>query len=245
MTTAPTSVQPRGEHHRSHWILVAVLAFLLGGLAVALLYQFDVLGGSSTPTAATQGSGVPATQTREVASFQSVELAGGNNVVINVGEKQSVIVKGDDNLLSRVTTKVESGKLVIANKPGSLTAKSPMIVAVTVPTLSELTLAGGGNIVVSGLKAETLIVTLSGSGNVTGSGTARSLDVTLSGSGNAWFTQLPATDVHAVLSGSGTIRVTATKSLDAIVPGSGTITYSGHPQQVTKSVTGSGAITGS
>lgn len=45
------------------------------------------------------------------------------------------------------------------------------------------------------------------------------------------------------MSGSGTIFVTATKSLDGAVPGSGAIVYEGNPQDVTKSVTGSGAIT--
>lgn len=245
MTVAPTAVRPGREQHRFRWVLVVVLAFLLGGLAVALLYQFDVFGGSSSSTSGTEGSGVPATQTRSVSAFHGVELAGGNNVVIHVGGKQSVVVKADDNLLDRVTTKVQSGTLVIGNTPGGLTAKSPMSVVVSVPTLSEVTLAGGGNIVVSGIEAKSLTVTLSGGGNVTGSGTARSLAVTLSGSGNAWFTQLPADKVHAVLSGSGTIYVTATKSLDASVPGSGSIIYSGNPQHVTKSVTGSGAITGS
>ena len=88
-------------------------------------------------------------------------------------------------------------------------------------------------------------VTLSGSGNLTGSGTAETLRVTLSGSGNAWFTRLVADDVRAVLSGSGNIYVTANGSLDASVPGSGTIVYAGSPQEVTKSVTGSGVVTGS
>jgi hypothetical protein len=49
--------------------------------------------------------------------------------------------------------------------------------------------------------------------------------------------------VKAALSGSGNIFVTARKSLDASLPGSGTISYSGDPADVTKSVTGSGAIT--
>lgn len=190
MTVAPTSIQPRREHHRSRGVLFAVVAFVLGGLAVALLYQFDVLGGSS-PTSGTEGSGVPAAQTRAVAAFHSVELVGGNNVVIHVGAKQSVVVKADDDLLGHVTTTVKSETLVIGNTLGGLTTKSPMSVVVNVPTLSALTLAGGGNI---------------------------------------------------VLSGSGTIHVTATKSLDASVPGSGTIIYSGNPQDVTKSITGSGAI---
>ena len=241
MTVAPTSVHPRREQHRSRWVLVAILAFLLGGLAVALLYQSDVFGGSSNST--NEGSGVPATQVRNVAAFNSIELAGSNKLVIRIGEKQSVVVRADNNLLDRVTTEVRSGKLVIANTPGSFTPKSPMSVEVTVPTLNALTLAGGGNIVVNGINAENMTVTLSGGGNVTGSGTATSLEVTLDGSGNVWFTRVAAENVHAVLSGSGNIFVSATKSLDASVPGSGTITYAGNPQVVTKSVTGSGAIT--
>ena len=245
MTVATTSVRPRRERPRSRWVLGAILAFFLGGLAVAMLYELDVLGRSSSSTSGAEGSGVAATQTRDVAVFQSVELAGGNNVVIHVGGEQSVVVKADDNLLSHVTTEVESGALVIGNTPGSLTTKTPMSVEVTVPTLDALTLAGGGNIVVDGIEAESLTVALSGSGNVTGSGTATSLGVTLDGSGNVWFTRVAASNVHAVLSGSGNIFVTATKTLDASVPGSGTISYTGHPQAVTKSVTGSGEITGS
>jgi len=244
MTVAPTTIDSRRERSRSRWVLGVMLAFVLGGVAVALLYQLDVLGSSSS-SAATEGSGVPATQTRAVPAFHIVELAGGNNVVVHVGGEQSVVVEADDNLLNRVTTEVQSGTLVIGNTPGSIQTKSPMSVEVTVRTLDALTLAGGGNIVVTGIKAESLEVALSGSGNITGSGGATSLDVSLDGSGNAWFTRVAANHVHAVLTGSGNIFVTARKSLDASVPGSGTISYAGNPQDVTKSITGSGAITAS
>jgi hypothetical protein len=223
-------------------VSLAILAFLLGGLAVALLYELDVLGNSSN--SGSEGSGIAASQVREVPPFSSVELAGGNNVVIRAGEQQSVVVKADDNLLNRVTTHVKSGALVIGNTPGSLTARSPMSVEVSVPSLNALVLTGSGNIMVNGIKTESLTVTLSGSGNLFGSGAASSLDITISGVGNARFTQLVANNVDAVLSGSGAIFVTATKSLDASIPGSGTITYTGNPQDVTKSVTGAGAITG-
>ena len=242
MTVAPTSVHPVPEQHRSRWVLVALLAFLLGGLAVALLYEFDVFGGSSNSTA--EGSGVPATQVRDVAAFKTVELAGSNNVVIRVGEKQSVVVKGDDNLLDRVTTDVQSGTLVIGNTPGSFTTETPMSVEVSVPTLTALKLAGSGNIVVNGIETESLKVALPGSGTLTGSGSTTLLDVTVSGSGTVQFTQLVADNAQAVVSGSGSIFITATKSLDASVSGSGAILYSGNPQDVTKSVTGTGAITG-
>jgi hypothetical protein len=243
MTVAPTAVHTGQEHHRSRWVLVAILAVLLGGLAVALLYHFDVFGGSSNPT--TEGSGVPARQTRDVAAFNSVELAGSNDVLIRVGENQSVVVRADDNLLDRVTTEVQSGKLVIANTPGSFTTNTPMSVVVNVPTLSALTLTGSGNIVANGIHTDSFLVTLPGSGTLTGSGTAKRFDVTVGGSGTVHFTRLVANDVRAIVSGSGSIFITATKSLDASVSGSGAILYTGNPQDVTKSVTGNGAITGS
>jgi hypothetical protein len=52
-----------------------------------------------------------------------------------------------------------------------------------------------------------------------------------------------AVDVKAVVGGSGTVSVTASGSLDALVSGSGAILYAGNPVRVTKNVTGSGAIT--
>jgi hypothetical protein len=242
MTLAPTSVHPGREQHGSRWLLVAILAFCLGGLAVALLYHFDVFGGSGSSS--DEGSGVAATQVRHVRAFKGVELAGSNNVVVHVGEKQSVVVRADDNLLDRVTTEVQSGKLVVGNTPGSFTARSPMSVEVTVPALNALTLTGSGNIVFDGVNAESLEVTLPGSGTFTGSGTASRLHVTVSGSGTVEFTRLVANDVHAVVSGSGSIFVTATATLDASVSGSGAILYAGNPQEVTKSVAGTGSITG-
>jgi Putative auto-transporter adhesin, head GIN domain len=103
-----------------------------------------------------------------------------------------------------------------------------MSVEVNVLSLNTLALTGSGNIMVRGIKTESLTATLSGSGNLFGSGTANSLDIMLSGFGNARFTQLVANNVHAVVSGSGAVFVTATRSLDASVPGSGTVIYAGN-----------------
>jgi Putative auto-transporter adhesin, head GIN domain len=241
MTVAPTSVHHRGGRHGSVWML-AILAFGLGGLAVALLYHFDVFGSSSSSTA--EGSGVAATQVRHLPVFSSVELAGSNNVYISVGGKQAVVVRADDNLLDRVTTKVRSHNLVVANAPGNFTTESPMRVDVTVPTLAAVTLSGSGNVIVHGVQARELEVTLPGSGTLVGSGRATRFDITVSGSGTAHFTRLIANQVRALVSGSGSIFVTATTRLDATVTGTGAILYSGNPGRVTKHVTGTGAITG-
>ena len=70
-------------------------------------------------------------------------------MTVRVGGKQSVVVHGDDNLLSRITTRVRAGSLVIGNTSGSFTTKAPMSVDVTVPSLDALALSGSGVFVVT------------------------------------------------------------------------------------------------
>jgi Putative auto-transporter adhesin, head GIN domain len=188
------------------------------------------------------GSGTAAAQTRHLAAFSSVDLAGSNIVTVQAGRKQSVVIRADRNLLRRVTTQVHAGVLVIGTT-GSFPARRPVRVEISVPTLTALTLSGSGVISATNIQAQRLSVALTGSGVVRASGTLTHLDVVLGGSGDARLQQLIARDVHAVLSGSGRIAVHAANTLHASVPGSGAIMYSGDPTQVTRSITGSGAIT--
>jgi hypothetical protein len=236
ITSAPH--QTGRAEHRNQLLLVALLVavLFLAAVGVALL----VHGGESS-SSGVQGSGIPATQTRSVARFSSLDLAGSNNVTVVVGAPQSVVVHADSNLISHVTTHVGAGTLVIGDT-GTFTTKSPMSVDVSVPSLAAVTLSGSGQISVSGINAPRLTVLVPGSGQLSASGTVTRLDVTLDGSGRAQLSQLLARDVHAVLPGSGLIQVTSTTSLDAAVPGSGAIMYGGNPPHVTTGVTGSGAV---
>ena len=228
ITTAPH----RSGHpaHHGQPILIAVLIAVVAVVAIAIaLLAFG-------------SSGAAATQTRTVATFTSLDLAGSNNVTITVGRPQSVVVHADSTLINHVTTEVVAGTLVIGDT-GSFTASGPVSVDVSVPSLTALSISGSGQISATGISTPQLTVTISGSGQLSAAGTATRLDVTINGSGQARLSQLTARDVNAVISGSGLIQVTATASLDAAVPGSGTIVYSGNPAQVTTSVTGSGAVT--
>jgi len=228
ITTAPH----RSGHpaHHGQPIMIAVLIAVLAVVAIAIAL---LVYGSS---------GAAATQTRTVATFTSLDLAGSNNVTITVGRPQSVVVHADSTLINHVTTEVVAGTLVIGDT-GSFTASGPVSVDVSVPSLTALSISGSGQISATGISTPQLTVTISGSGQLSAAGTATRLDVTINGSGQARLSQLTARDVNAVISGSGLIQVTATASLAASVPGSGTIVYSGNPPQVTTSVTGSGAVT--
>jgi hypothetical protein len=234
MSAAPTPLDRRTTR-RPTWLLWLLAGVVVGAVAAALVASADHSGGTL------QGSGVPAEQARSVPAFRGVELAGSNIVTVRVGRRRSVVVSGDDNLLSKVRTTVQGRRLVIATV-GSFSTHTPMRVAVATPSLNALELSGSGVVTVEGVSAKALAVRLPGSGVLRASGNAGRLDVTLSGSGLAALGGLVARDARAVVSGSGRIDVTATRSLHASVPGTGAIFYGGAPAHVTTKVNGTGAI---
>lgn len=241
MSTASTPVHRRTALGRLRLTLTVSGVLLAAAILIAWLVH-RIFNSSSIPPGT--GSGVAATQARSLPPFAGVDLAGGNNVVVRVGPRQSVIVHADSNLLRRVTTRVRAGSLVIGATPGNLNAKAPMFVAVSVPSLDALTLQGAGNITVTGINSRSLTFELPGSGNIDATGTTTRLDVTISGEGSAFLGQLVARDAKAALSGDGIIMLTATHSLNASISGggSGTILYSGRPPHLTTTVTGHGVI---
>lgn len=233
----PAPQPPRRVRRRARNVRRAIVAGLVPAVTAIALLGCDV-GPSST----LEGSGAAAAQTRVTARFSGIDLAGSNQVTVVAGQRQSVVVHADRNLLGHVTTRVVAGILEIGTT-GDFTTKAPMNVVISVPSLTALKLSGSGQLTATGITARSLSVSLSGSGAFDISGTATRLDVTLSGSGQAQLGRLTARDVHAALTGSGLIQVTATTSLDAVVPGSGAIIYGGDPPHVTTSITGTGAVT--
>ena len=214
MTAAPT---PHLSVHRHVRLKVAVIALLVAAAAIVA----TVLVLRSSGTSDVVGSGVVASDVRLVPMFTGVELSATNKVTIHVGGAQRVIVRGEDNLLPLVTTRVAHGRLVIGASHGFTTTR-PMRVDVIVPTLDTITLAH--------------------SGIITADGSIPQLTATLAGVGQLKLGQLTARDVMAVLVGMGRIDVTATHSLRAVLVGSGAIFYSGNPTHVTKRISGKGAV---
>lgn len=235
MSTGRTTI----HRNRLQRALAAIGVLALAILAMVLVDRLFFGGSSMSPGA---GSGHAAVQTRSLPPFSAVDLAGANNVVVRVGPRQSVVVHADDNLLGRVETSVRSRTLLIDTTPGNLNTKSPMFVEVGVPSLDGLVLEGAGNIAASGIDNEHLTVAMPGSGTIDAAGITGKLTLTMGGQGTALLRELSARDANVKLGGSGTIMLTATRSLTARISGNGTIVYGGNPQQVTPEITGNGTI---
>ena len=188
------------------------------------------------------GSGRPAQETRRVVGdFSKVNEDGAVNVAIRVGDKTSVTVEGDDNIVPLVKTSVQDNTLYIETKK-SIRPKQKLLVTITMPRLDEIQLDGAGNVTAKDVKSDALKVGLYGAGNIDISGTASSLTATLDGAGNITLTDLQVKNADVTVDGAGNLDLWATDSLKAALNGVGNIHYKGSPK-VQKEVNGVGRIT--
>jgi carbon monoxide dehydrogenase subunit G len=215
--------------------------------------------------AATSGSGHSASETRSVAEFQAVTLAGSMDVVIRQGAQQ-LQVQADDNLLPLLETTVESTKygatLVVRWKRGeNIYTRSKVLLTVAVPKLSALvasgsgdiqlenyntpallvSLSGSGDAKLNGLSTEDLSIRIAGSGDVSGKGSAGKMSVHIAGSGDVHLADLRSNDVDVQIAGSGDAQVNAQKTLNVRIAGSGDVSYVGDALLKSK-VAGSGSV---
>lgn len=206
------------------------LALLLAGAAGCMASSPNVVG-----------SGVAASDVRQVSAFTAVALDGPFAVEIEVGPAQSVRVEGDDNIASRIVTEV-SGEVLKLSTSGSFRTERPLKVVVTTPALVAVEHSGSGSMVVRGIHAERFTAGVSGSGAVELAGRADALVASVDGSGSLAATELVTISATVALSGSGSAEVHASQKVVANVSGSGSVRYTGGAQDVVKDVSGSGRV---
>jgi hypothetical protein len=192
-------------------------------LAIATLTLLFLLAGCEVNIGSgPKGSGIEKTSKREATAFSRVDLRGAADVSIVVGQARSVTVRGDDNLIDRVKTKVEGDTLVISTR--NYRSKIGMSVEIGVPALNGVELGGSGTINVHKLSGASFSAGLSGSGDIDVDGKVDKLKLDISGSGYARLHGISAGDTNLSIGGSGDISASGTTdSLEIDIPGSGDV----------------------
>jgi hypothetical protein len=207
-------------------------------------------------------AGETRTDERDIDDASSVVLRTGGDVDIRLGDEPSLTVVGGENVLERLVTEVDDGRLVIAIRRGPLiVGDRDLQIDVTVTSLEEVVIdgsgsvsadfgdaedvsvqiTGSGEIEADDLRAESVRAGISGSGDIDLSGRTDSLVTEVSGSGDIDTSELDARTAQVVVSGSGNVSVNASDELDVTISGSGDVRYSGRPQ-IRSSISGSGDL---
>jgi len=209
------------------------------------------------------GSGVSATETRELETFSAINNTTQVAVTWAAAEEQSAALTCDDNLLGVFRTTVDDGVLTLDTPNGVLA--QPQVDCVLAlegdclwgidvsgsgdvsagPSgclLSSLESSGSGRITVSGAQSDALSVSLSGSGGAEVDGSVGEIELRVSGSGGLAGRDLLAADAAVRMSSSADVHLSVSASLEADLSGSGSLHVYGDPQSRSVEATGSGEV---
>ena len=190
------------------------------------------------------GSGVAKSETRDLPVFTRIESSGSADITVMVdgtAGKQEFTIEGDDNILPVIDIEVKDDKLVISSRE-SYRTRTPIKITITLAALNEARIGGSGSIVANGVAAKDFGVHIAGSGDIKISGQAEKLTASIAGSGDIDTTKMPVDAADVTVTGSGEVKVNATKSIRAQITGSGDIRFAGNPPEVHSTVTGSGNV---
>jgi Putative auto-transporter adhesin, head GIN domain len=216
---------------RSRTILMLVAAMMLAG-------------GCSRSLTATrvEGSGIVTSETRVLSDVRAVSLATVGDVEVVIGDDESIVIEGEDNLIPLITTDVADGVLTIgiANET-SLDLTRPIHFQVTVDRLELAEISGAGTLSIDDPGSDRVELLVPGAGTISVSGAVDQLTASISGTGSVEASRLAADDVIVEVSGAGTATVWAVNSLAVTLSGVGNVSYWGDPQ-VDQTITGVGDL---
>lgn len=197
-----------------------------------------------------RGSGNLATESRRVAGIDAVELDGTGRLVIQQGDKESLEVTVDDNLMKYIRTGVKGRTLGLEIQEGVHLLPSDQITyLLTVKGLNRIEINGTGQVEADALAAGNLMVAIngdgtidlkkvaadvmtteiSGMGDISATGEVHTLQIELSGSGKFNASELRSRMGVFDVSGSGAITAWVTDVLSIDISGSGDVGYYGSP----------------
>jgi hypothetical protein len=231
---------------RKRGLVIALVLVLLGNALAC-----SVAGGPS------KGSGKIITGEIDVSGFSGVTLAAAGNLHIEVGAKEELRIKVDDNLLPQYEVEVDSKMLTIKLKDGAKVEPTKDVdFYLTVEELDTIVLTGAGSIEVeSAVRAGQFSVDLSGAGDITMAGlNADSLDVEISGAGSleieaGWVDEqtvmlsgvgdymaekMQCGTASVEITGAGSATVWVVTQLEVTGTGAGTVEYVGKPEVSTE-----------
>ena len=199
-----------------------------------------------------RNAGPEVSRNYQVGAFQGIEVAGPYDVEVKTGGQPGVSARGGENLLGKTVVQVKDGKLVIHPEKErgfniSWGRHGKATFTVTVPQLSEATIAGSGDMridkiqgknfegTVAGsgsldvgtVQVEQLKMTIAGSGEIKGSGKAQSADYSIAGSGDVGAGAIQTQNTKVSIAGSGNVDAHASGTADVSIMGSGDVAISG------------------
>lgn len=217
-------------------------------LAITLTFLLSLQSSCTYGFGGIKGNGNVVKQDRQIGSFSGLDVGGAFKVFLTQGEKESIVVEADENLLDIITTEVRGNTLMIKTTE-DIRDSEALNIYLTFKDMEEIEVSGachllgenkmkfenleldcsGASDVELKLGASDLNMDCSGASQVELYGSAKSVDLDLSGASHFDGYDLEADIYNVDVSGAAHAKVYVNKELSAEVSGAASLKYKGEP----------------
>lgn len=187
-----------------------------------------------------QGNGNITSEKRTIASFTTLDAEGAFDIQWTNGAP-ALSITTDQNLFARIKTDVSGTTLRIYSDERINPTKGIKVI-LSSGALKDAGLTGAIHLTANQVMGKTFKLSSSGAVTIEASGKVDALTAKLTGASRLNAGNLNAGDASVTLIGASSADVTVTGKLKASIVGAGTLTYSGTPSSIEKSITGAGTI---
>lgn len=181
------------------------------------------------------------TISRDVSGFDTIRLSGQFNGTVVVGKTEGLTLTGGGDLEKRFVAEVRGDELRIKLTRNRHRGDT-ITIAVNAKELEEFIIEGAGKFDIKGIDSEEFSVKLPGAASITMAGKCGELNISIAGAATVKAEDLICQHGHVKISGTGTISLHASESIDARVSGLGKIEVYGHPEEIDQHISGLGRI---
>jgi hypothetical protein len=233
----------------------------IAGLAVMFTFLLTIQSGCSYAFNGIKGDGNIVKQERQISSFNSLEVGGAFRVYLSQGDKESLTVEADENLLEYITTVVKGNTLKISTSR-EISSPKALNIYLTITDLKEMEISGackltcenklklndleidcsGASDVELKLAANNLDLDFSGASKVDLFGSANEVSLDLSGASDLDALEMEADKYSANISGASHAKIFVKSELSADVSGAASLKYKGEPKLLQTDVSGAGSL---
>ena len=188
-----------------------------------------------------KGSGNAATEHRDLADFQAIDVGGVFQVEITAQKDFAVEVEADDNLIGLIRTEVRGGVLHI-NTEKKISTRNPIRVRISAPDIERLDVSGAAKVTVDNLKNSSFTVDSSGASKIVLAGESSKLNIDVSGATKVDAENLRSETALVEASGACHVSVNVTGELKTDASGASKIVYTGSPANVIEKSSGASSV---
>lgn len=188
-----------------------------------------------------KGSGNRKTEKRDLPAFKSIETTGAYEVEVMCQKPASFEIEADDNILPLIKTEVRDGVLYVSSQQRYNSGKA-VALRINLSELIAVSSRGAGEITVQDANGDNLKIESTGAASIKATGKVKSAAISSTGAGDIDASRLETEKARVTVAGAASVNVYATEQLDVSVSGVGSVSYSGNPKTVNKSVSGIGSV---